>query len=162
MTPDRWTDFLSVQAGVAATLLGLLFVGVSVNLAKIIASPHLPGRALLGMALLLVVLIIASLSLFPDQSLRVIGIETMVVSAPVWLFGSIVDFRYARKPEGTRPAIAMSNFIFLQAATLPLLTGGILLLTGEPAGLYWLAVGLLLCTVRAVFASWVLLVEIDR
>ena len=40
-----WSAFLQAQAGAAATLLGLIFVGVSINLAPIIRSAHLPNRA---------------------------------------------------------------------------------------------------------------------
>ena len=40
-----WTGFLAAAAGVAATLTGLLFVAVSINLARILEFPGLPERA---------------------------------------------------------------------------------------------------------------------
>jgi hypothetical protein len=40
-----WQTYLAVQAGAAATLTGLVFVAVSINLARILSIPGLPGRA---------------------------------------------------------------------------------------------------------------------
>jgi hypothetical protein len=42
---NEWNTLLAVQAGAAATLTGLVFVAVSINLAKIVAYPGLPSRA---------------------------------------------------------------------------------------------------------------------
>jgi hypothetical protein len=40
----EWQTLLAVQAGAAATLTGLVFVAVSINIGKIIAAPGLPSR----------------------------------------------------------------------------------------------------------------------
>jgi hypothetical protein len=69
----RWEAFFAAQLAAAATLAGLLFVGVSLNLTKILANPSLPGRALSGFYLLLANLIVASLMLMPDQPRAAIG-----------------------------------------------------------------------------------------
>jgi modulator of FtsH protease len=47
LTPPiaEWSTLLAVEAGAAATLTGLVFVAVSMNAAKIMAFPGLPGRA---------------------------------------------------------------------------------------------------------------------
>jgi hypothetical protein len=42
---SEWNTLLSVRAGAAATLTGLVFVAVSINLSKILTFPGLPGRA---------------------------------------------------------------------------------------------------------------------
>lgn len=41
-----WTNFFVVEAGTAAVLAGLVFVGVSINLDKIVSNPDygLTGR----------------------------------------------------------------------------------------------------------------------
>jgi hypothetical protein len=44
-TASAWTGFGTVVATVAATLTGLLFVAVSINLRRILEYPNLPGRA---------------------------------------------------------------------------------------------------------------------
>src|ERR1700729_2463722 len=40
-----WTNFGLAAAGTAATLAGLLFVAVSINLKQILEFPNLPARA---------------------------------------------------------------------------------------------------------------------
>jgi hypothetical protein len=42
----EWSEFFVAQAGAAAVLAGLVFVGVSINLDKIIGIPSLPSRVL--------------------------------------------------------------------------------------------------------------------
>ena len=37
-----WEGFFAAQVGASAALAGLIFVGVSLNLAKVLDSPHLP------------------------------------------------------------------------------------------------------------------------
>lgn len=41
---DAWQVFFAAQVGASAALLGLLFVGASLNLDKILAGPLLPRR----------------------------------------------------------------------------------------------------------------------
>src|SRR5215211_7746283 len=54
-----WHDFFLAQAGAAGVLTGLVFVGVSINLDKIVADPSsgLAGRAAEALILLVAVLI---------------------------------------------------------------------------------------------------------
>ena len=40
-----WDSFFAAQVGASAALAGLVFVGISINLTKIIASGYLPNRA---------------------------------------------------------------------------------------------------------------------
>jgi hypothetical protein len=56
-----------VQAEAAATLTGLVFVAVSINLAKIIAFPGLPSRAAESILQFLQVLFICTVALIPPS-----------------------------------------------------------------------------------------------
>jgi hypothetical protein len=47
-------------------------------------------------------------------------------------------------------------------AALLIAVAGLTLVLQAPGGLYWLVPGILLCTLRALMDSWVLLVEINR
>jgi len=159
---DTWQPFFIAQLGAGATLLGLLFVGLSLNLAKIIASPALPTRALIALVLLLLVLVIASLMVIPGQGLTAIGIEVLLIGGLAWIVMTAMDvhvYRYAR-PQSTFQYAG--NMVLLQIAAIPFVAGGIWLLSGNPHGLYLVAGGMILAFVKAVLDAWVLLVEINR
>jgi modulator of FtsH protease len=63
-----WHDFFLAAAGASAALLGLLFVGVSINLAAIAGEERVDVRARAGQAFvnLVFALVIALLMLIPD------------------------------------------------------------------------------------------------
>ena len=62
-----WDSFFVAQVGASAALAGLVFVGVSINLTKIMSVADLPARALEAVVVLLSVLIESSLLLVPGQ-----------------------------------------------------------------------------------------------
>src|SRR5690606_5287999 len=70
-----WKDFFGAQLGASATLAGLIFVGVSLNLTRILAAAFLPLRALLALGLLVAILVVASLLLVPGQGLPAIATQ---------------------------------------------------------------------------------------
>jgi modulator of FtsH protease len=74
-----WESFVTAQVGASATLAGLIFVGLSINLTKIVNYPGLTGRTVEGLAMLMTVLFVSSLLLVPEQSLLLIGAEVLVV-----------------------------------------------------------------------------------
>jgi hypothetical protein len=63
-----WHDFFLASAGATAALLGLLFVGVSINLSEIAAAERVDLRARAGQAFvnLVLVLVISLVMLIPD------------------------------------------------------------------------------------------------
>lgn len=90
MTPEAfadaalsWHDFFLAAAGASAALLGLLFVGVSINLAAISGEERLDLRARAGQAFanLVAVLVIALLMLVPDPASRSIAVALAVIAA---------------------------------------------------------------------------------
>src|SRR5277367_6109363 len=70
-----WDSFFVAEAGAAAALAGLVFVAVSINLARILEFPTLPTRVLEALVALLSVLTAALFSLIPFQSARTYGAE---------------------------------------------------------------------------------------
>ena len=67
---DEWHDFFLAQAGAAGVLTGLVFVGASINLQKILSQPGsgLPGRAADALILLVAVLTASVLLLVPGRA----------------------------------------------------------------------------------------------
>src|ERR1700749_3615983 len=81
--PAQWSDFALAQLGASAALLGLVFVGMSINLKDFVGTPSLVNRALEAIVLLASVLIAATAVLIPNQSREVVGVELLVVGVLV-------------------------------------------------------------------------------
>ena len=159
---EGWGTFLSAAAGATATLTGLVFVGVSINLQRILASPLLADRALEALALLLAPLIASMLGLVPAQGSTLLGAELLVVGLAVWALTVTLQ---ARAVPTLAPELRhqfVQRVCLGQAATLPVVLAGLTLLLHIGGGLYWLAPGLIFATLAGVADSWVLLVEILR
>ncbi len=96
---NEWHDFFLAQAGAAGVLTGLVFVGVSINLQKIVSNPSsgLAGRAAEALILLVAVLLASVLVLVPGQGPGVLGAEVLVVGLAAW--GWIVAIQLPRMRE---------------------------------------------------------------
>jgi len=147
-----WTVFFSVAAGVAATLTGLIFVAVSINLSRILEFPGLSDRAAESILQLVAALVIPLIGLVPDQSLMSLGIQVTLGGLVVWILQIRFQRRSLRVPEGRRRPFI--SFALSQAATILFILGGIATVARMFGGLYWLVPG--------VSNAWVLLVEILR
>jgi hypothetical protein len=158
----EWNTYLSTQAAVAATLTGLLFVAVSINLTRVLSVPGLTGRAAESLLQLFGVVIVATDMLIPRQSSLVLGTEVLLTGIALWLFESFLQIRYARSKTGHPRQWLITRVIQTQLATIPFLIAGILLLRGSTAGLYWLAPGFVFSLISGAMSAWVLLVEILR
>ena len=159
---NGWENFFIAEVGASAALLGLIFVGVSINLTKILSLPNLPNRALLALIILLTILVVSSLLLIPEQSLTLVGIELLIFGLIAWVIATILDVSIlqTRQPQYRWPYIV--NFILTQLALLPYVIAGIIVLTRGAGGLYWLVPAILISFIKAILDAWVLLVEINR
>lgn len=159
---NGWETFFAAEVGASAALTGLLFVAVSISLSKIVASPHLPNRALQALIVLLQILVISSLMLVP-QSLFLIGIETVTIGLAIWIVDAIFDFRSLRAAATTsyRSRTVYRAIVSELAALLYVVAGAIILGAGS-TGLYWLVPAMLGAFLVAILDAWVLLIEINR
>jgi hypothetical protein len=155
-----WENFFVAEVGAAATLAGLLFVAVSINLARILAIPHLPDRAAETLVLLGGALAVATFGLIPDQHHVALGCEVGVTGLFAW--GTTVrtqwqSYRYVEARQWLARRV-----IGTQLATLPFIVGGALLVEGNKSALYWIVAGTLASFASGMQNAWVLLVEILR
>ena len=158
-----WSNFCLGELSAAAALAGLLFVSVSMNQARILQLGSMADRGLEALAMLLLVVVVASLPLVPDQPLRLLGAEILVI-ATITLFVAIrLQLTYLRglKPEYRPQSMRMVTLNRIAVATIAL-AGAVLLCRGDAVGMYLLPAGILLSFLAAGFNSWVLLIEINR
>lgn len=159
---NQWANFFAAMAESAATLAGLIFVGASINLSKILSMPALPDRALESLILLLNILLVSAQALIPDQLADTLGWRLMVISGMAWFFMIYLDARIWRRAEKRYHRHALQNLVFTQLAILPFVIAGIVTLCQGYSGVYWLVTGISFSFIKAVIDAWVLLVEIHR
>ncbi len=156
-----WSNFLVAEASASAALAGLIFVAVSINLPKIIEYPGVSGRAAEALALLIGVLIIATLGLAPNQSQTLLGAEFLAVGMTLWFFSVILHLRQLRRAKQPWWWLA-SRVMLCQLTTLSFCIAGVLLLLGRPEGMNWLIPGCVFAFLTSTTSAWVLLIEIIR
>ncbi|MES1223602.1 MAG: hypothetical protein ABUT20_49355 [Bacteroidota bacterium] len=159
---NEWNSLFAATAGASATLTGLLFVGVSINLAKVLATPTLPERALISIILLLTILLFSIMMLVPKQSFTVLGIRILVLSIIVWGIIVKIDFKNTSALAKEHRHHYILNVILDQVAILAYLASGIAILISGETGLYWIVSAIAFSFAKAVLDAWVLLVEINR
>jgi modulator of FtsH protease len=163
-TVDAWESFFVANAGAAAALAGLLFVGVSINLETIAPSGQLTRRALEAFSLLVTVLFISVLGLVPDISTTLLGwllaaigalLAALVVSVSARTFVTGTDDGVPAASPAARMALGL-------AAATPLIIAGVTLAADGGGGLYWVAPAVLFSYLAALANAWVLMIEILR
>lgn len=159
---NEWHDFYVAAAGAAAALSGLIFVALSINLTKILASAALPYRAIVSLTMLIAVLIVSLLILVPNQPSSALGWEISVLGITVWLIAIRVDlgnFRITTKEYKWQQLV---NLLFDQLSLLPYLVGGLRIIAIGEAGLYWIVLAVVFSFMKSTINAWILLVEINR
>jgi len=162
MSIADWEAFYAAQLGAAATLGGLVFVGLSLNLKTILSYPVLPSRALVAMLVILAALVISSLALIPGQSPFALGLEILASGGAAAIVCGFVEVNSLRKVEPKYRRAFVGNLLVLGAAVLPYVIGGAMLMMGDASGLYFVAAGMIVSMFKVVLEAWVLLVEILR
>lgn len=158
----EWHDFFIAVAGASAALTGLIFVGISISLTKILSIGGLPDRALLSLLLLLNVLAISILFLVPDQTTDTLGIDVLIVGIIAYAVILKLDSRIFKHKQNKFKQLYALYFLVDHAATVPFIIVGFALTMGWNNGIYWIVAGALFSIIKAVLDGWVLLVEINR
>ena len=160
---ESWSNFFLGELGAAAALAALLCVSVSVNQARILALGRMADRGIESLAMLFLVLAMASLGLVPQQLPRLFGLEVLTLSSV--LIGRLVPLQRSYLSQidaedrprtlvlvrGTRATIGVIA-----------LAGLVMLVLNDAHGMYLLVPGILGTFVAALANAWVLLIEINR
>ena len=163
-----WESFFVAEAGAAAVLAGLIFVGISINLQKLLSKRLLSRAAWISLLTLVEVLMIASFMLIPGQPLEALGAEVGIVGLLCWIVITITTFyQLARsRQEGFAEAQTwygrISIVLLSQLITLPFVVAGVMLLLHLESGVYWVVPGILSALPYSLYMGWVLTVEVNR
>ena len=160
-----WHDFYLTIGAASASLIGLLFVALSLNLDAITETSSEDLRALGEQAFnsFSLVLLIALLFLIPTNdpatygvafvALAIGGAYRMLRRAPAVWRGRQRD----RLGEGV-----VWRFVLPAAALVGLLASGVGLLVDQPSALYWLVAVIIGLLMSAARSSWDLLVKVGE
>ena len=130
-----WTDFALGQLGASAALLGLVFVGISININVIMKAPPLVDRASESVILLGFVLTTATAVLIPGQSRHAVGVEILAV-------GVIVAVAVSRTLRTSGQSLVQGRQILIRrmlslGAPLFAIVAGVSLLANAGGGFDW-------------------------
>lgn len=157
---QAWATFYAVIAGAAATLMGLLFVAVSVTAGDDFIRPFSTSRALAEQAFqnYLAVLMIACIALFPDQNLAAIGGACLAVVVVKMLWALVRLAQAIRHGTGEMPLIATLRRHVISITGLGLLAwAAVPLSLGQRSTFHTLAAGVLVLLGSSATVSWQLL-----
>jgi modulator of FtsH protease len=114
----QWANFFVAEVSASAALVGLLFVAVSINLAKITQFPSLPGRAFEALIVLVMVLFVATFALVPGQSTTALGVEVSCTAIAGWATTVFIQFGAPREAAAPRSWM-LSRIAIHRAITTP-------------------------------------------
>lgn len=157
-----WNDFFVAVTGASAALTGLIFVGISISLAKILSIRGLPDRALVSLVLLLTVLILSILFLVPLLATKTLGITVLFVSILSWIIIFRLDFRIIKNKQKQYKKQYLFNMLIDQIATIFFVITGLALVVNCTNALLYIVPAIIVSIIKAVIDGWVLLVEINR
>ena len=155
-----WADFANTVAGGAAALAGLLFVGLSLNLAEVLKYPGVPARAAVDARADRRDTADGDFRRHcPDRTLARWP-RRSVSSGSAVAVGALVAGLYQRD-ERSRARTMYLTLLPLVPALL-LIAGAVSLWLQRGGGLYWVTASVTTGFVAATANAWVLLVEIKR
>ncbi len=162
LATGAWANFFVAEVGASAALTGLVVVAISINLSRILAYEALPGRAAQALFLLGGILVLTSAALVPHQSALLFGAETLGIGLVMFVAPLVIQIRSWHSDTAVSGTLKIIRSLLTMAPSLSVVLAGALLVGGSSAGLFWIAVGVILSLVIGVFATWVLLIEILR
>ena len=162
----EWESFALAQVGASAALLGLVFVGISINLRDIIGSGSLVHRAAEAVILLGSVLVTATVVLVPGQRRDVLSTELILLAVALFAVVFYLQRDAVAQPDPGKPgpprgSLAIRRVFGLGTAAL-VAVAGLTLAAQAGGGLYWYPAAVLAAYVGALTNAWILLIEILR
>ncbi|MGP0049179.1 MAG: hypothetical protein ACLPZR_10085 [Solirubrobacteraceae bacterium] len=157
-----WSTFAEVTGTAAASLIGLLFVAVSIRIDFIARSQELRNRAAQTLSLFGTVLVTAILLATPGQPIEALGAE-LTALALIAGGGLFVLDRRAKADASTQAIRKVLEMITpTTIVSILLLVSGVLLVFGVHGGLYVLIAPVLVALTGGVASAWLFLTKITE
>ncbi len=159
---NPWSTFAQVAGTAAASLIGLLFVAVSIRIDFIARSQELRNRAAQTLSLFGTVLLTAILIAIPGQATEALGAELTALAVIAGGGLSVLDRR--AKADASKQAIRKTLEMITPTTIVStlLLVSGVLLVFGVHGGLYVLIVPVLVALTGGVASAWLFLTKITK
>lgn len=157
--PEAWETMFEMVALAAVTLTGLLFVGLSINLRSIVATPAHFARAREALITQLVLLIIAIFVLIPGQGRVALGIELVVLSIVVLAVSVRLQLGTLQHLPAHRRRSWGKRLIVPNSATVGIALAGTGMVTRGLGGLLWLVPTILICLLWSTYNAWSLMIR---
>jgi hypothetical protein len=163
-----WDNFFTAEVGAAAALAGLVFVGISINLQRILALPMVVNRAFQALLILLAILAVESILLVPGLNGDDSGASVLAVGALLLVSINLFELQSWRIADRGRVAppqfrrILAQHSVEIQLPPAMILLGGLFLVAGNSWALYWFLPATLLSFLLAIVEAWVITIEILR
>jgi len=157
--PEAWQVFFTAVATASAALTGLLFVGLSINLRKIIETPEHLARAREVLGQLLSLLVLSIIVLIPGQNRLELGPELIALGAAIAGVSAVLHRQTLKRIESGRRVRWGARVAAFHVGTLAIPIAGMSVMLRHFGGLFWLVVTVLIYFLWSTNNAWTLVVQ---
>ena len=161
---QSWQQFYEMLGGAAATLLGLLFVSVSLNAETILGPAHKHSKRLAEQAFqnYLAVLLVSLLAAYPDMGPISFGSNLLWI-AGIWGAWAISRALPALTELRDRPSFGSARrYLATLTGFGVLVYGGWRMIAEKTYHADYIAVGAIVLLISATIVSWDLLIKLAQ
>lgn len=153
---EQWTDFFLLVGTGAATLAGLVFVALTINLRGVAHDATHRYRAINMLTGFASIFLLSALALMGHQPSIALGVEWLAVAAlalAINTYGYVQAFRL----RSSLYALSLVRIVGGSLCYLGQIVGGIMLIGSVPSGIYVAAIAVVATFVYLISGSWLLI-----
>jgi len=156
---DAWQLLFASVAAASAALTGLLFVGLSMNLRRVVGTPEHLARARESFGQLLSLLVLSIILLIPGQNRLLLGTELIGLGAILVGVSLFLHKQTFKRIKPGRRARWGARIAIFHLGTLAIPLAGVSLTLGHYGGLFWLVLTVLMFFLWSTINAWTLVVR---